>query len=74
MEDFAKVIGGIVLGGALLAGIAFAFAYPTLWCVNYLFTASVLMAAFGVPALTFWKALWLNVLCGLLFKGSSSKQ
>ena len=71
MENLAKVIGEIVLGCALLAGIALVLAYPTLWCVNYMFTPGVLMAAFGVPALTFWKALWLNTLCGLLFRSNS---
>ena len=40
--------------------------------MNYLFTSSTLYAVFGVYSFTVWRALWLGVLCGFLFKGSGS--
>jgi hypothetical protein len=44
---------------------------PVYWIVNSLFQPAVLIALFGVSHLTIWQALWLNILCTLLFKGSS---
>ena len=65
-----KILAGILV---LLVIVFFSFigAWPTLWLVNYLFTSTLLVNVFGVPALTFWKALWLNVLIGGLFRSSS---
>jgi hypothetical protein len=76
MEGIAKLFAvvALVLGFlALITGAGFLFAYPTMWLVNYLFTASVLTAVFGVSALTVWKAWALNILAGLLLKSTSSK-
>jgi hypothetical protein len=72
MEYLLKGIAAIVgiIGFVVLVG--FIIALPTLIIVNYLFTSAVLMVLFGIPALTFWKAFWLNVLCGILFKNTSS--
>ena len=68
METFMKfvVIVGVLVGVCLLG------AYPTMWITNYLFPESTLIAVFGIPALTFWKAFWLNFLCAGLFKSSAS--
>jgi hypothetical protein len=44
-----------------------------MWLVNYLVTPSALIAVFGLPALTFWKAFWLNFLCATLFNSASVK-
>lgn len=72
---FAKFIGLVVIGFVLVTGLSLLFAFPTMWLVNYLFTPNVILAIFGVTALTFWKAYWLSVLCSMLFKsvGASSK-
>lgn len=59
-------IVGLVIGFSLL------LAYPTMWVVNYLFAATTLKAIFGISQLTFWKAFWLNFICGTLFKRSST--
>jgi hypothetical protein len=74
-EKLATVIGGIVLIILAIAGVSIVMAYPVKWLVNYLFTPGVLMAVFGVTKFSIWRALWLSVLCGLLFKStvSSSK-
>jgi hypothetical protein len=57
---------------ALIFVIAAIFAYPTMWIVNYLFSATVLTLVFGISKLTFWKALALNWFLGLLRGGSTS--
>jgi len=72
MEKFAKGLGVIVIFLVVITLIAFLIALPTLFIVNYLFTSAILMAVFGIPALTFWKAFWLNVLCGILFKSTQT--
>lgn len=71
MEAFIKIVGTVALVVGLIVGISFLVAYPTMWLVNYLITSSALVAVFGIPALTFWKAFWLNFLCSALFKSTS---
>lgn len=72
MDTFIKAGLIIVAGIALGIGFALLLAYPTLWVVNYLITPGILIKIFGIPALTFWKAFWLNFLCGSLFKSTST--
>jgi hypothetical protein len=77
MEDFVKVVGTLFLVVVLFAGFALLAAWPTMWMVNYLLSPSLLVSVFGIPALTFWKAFWLNFLTATLFKSahnSGSKQ
>jgi hypothetical protein len=71
MENSAKLIGTVVLAFVVIAVVAIIIAYPVMWLVNYLVTPSALIAVFGLPALTFWKAFWLNFLCATLFKSTS---
>jgi hypothetical protein len=73
MEEFAKGLGVIVTFLVILTVVALLIALPTLLIVNYLFTSAVLLAVFGIPALTFWKAFWLTVLSGILFKSTGGK-
>ena len=71
------VVGGVVVAGMLILGLAFLFAYPTMWLVNYLFTPTVLTAVFGVSKFGVYQAMALNTLAGLLVKsgsGSSSSK
>jgi len=72
METVIKVVGASVLVILIVAVLAIVMAYPTMWLVNYTFSPTALMAVFGMSALNFWHALWLNVLCGLLFKSTST--
>jgi hypothetical protein len=72
MEQLLKGLGALLAIIALVIIVGFIIALPTLIIVNYLFTSAVLITMFGIPALTFWKAFWLNVLCGILFKSTSS--
>jgi len=59
------IIGAIlaVMLGCVLAGVIVYF----LW--NW-----VAVDAFNAPVLTFWQAIGLSILCGLLFKSSSSSK
>jgi hypothetical protein len=41
--------------------------------VNYLFTATLLVAVFGVAKIGLWQAWVLTVLLGILFKSVSTK-
>lgn len=72
METVIKAVGAIVIFFILIVALAFLFAYPTLWAVNYLFAPSAIAAVFGVPQLTFWKALVLNYVAGALIKGTTN--
>lgn len=71
MKAFAYVVGflGVL---AVLAGIVLLLTFPLMWAINYVFTASVLLALFGVSQITFWKTFVLSFATGVLFKGSYS--
>lgn len=68
----AFIIGVLYLGLVLLGGAAI-FAFPIMLLVNYLFTTHVILAVFGVAKISFWQALGLGILSGMLFKSSSKK-
>ena len=70
VAGIAVVIG--VLG--LVFGLALLFAFPTMWAVNYLFSASFLVFVFGVAKINFWRALVLNFIVGYLVGTSSSSK
>jgi hypothetical protein len=72
METFLKVVGVVVAILATVAVIALVMAFPTMWMMNYLLTPHVLLTVFGVSQITFWKALWLNVLIGFFFSAGKS--
>ena len=67
-----KLLGIGVLVVGLIVGLSLLLAFPTMWLVNYLIAPSALTAVFGISALTFWKAFWLNFLAGILFKSSNT--
>lgn len=65
MEKLAIVLSAL----ALIAVGAIILAWPTQWLWNH----SLVGAVDGVHPITFWQALGINLLCGILFKNSSSK-
>lgn len=71
MKTIAYIVGffGVL---ALIFGLALLFTYPVMWGINYLFTPQVLLALFGIPQMTFWKTLVLDIILGILFKSSSA--
>ncbi len=66
METLAKIVGVIVLVAGLIVVMALLFALPTMLLWNWL-----MPEIFGLKAITFWQALGLNILSGILFKSSS---
>ena len=72
MENFAKAFGAVVLLLVIVSFVALVIGLPVMWIVNYLFTQQVLMAVFGIPQLTFWKAFWIANLTGLLFQSTTT--
>jgi hypothetical protein len=63
MEKVFKVL--VILGTVVM--IAVIMALPTMWLWNWL-----IPTIFNLIEITFWQALGLNILCGILFKPSSS--
>lgn len=68
-ENFITIVGAIVVTVAVLALIAVLLAFPVMWLWNWL-----MPAIFGLVKINFWKALGINLLCGLLFKSSYSSK
>lgn len=56
-------IGGCLGAIFLIILILAILAFPTLWLWNWL-----MPVIFGLPTITFWQALGLNVLSSILFK------
>lgn len=67
LEKFAELLGYIVLMIIVVAGLAFIFAFPTMWLWNWL-----MPDLFGLHTIDFWHALGINVFTGLLFRGTHS--
>ncbi|MFW6272701.1 MAG: hypothetical protein ACOC2U_02840 [bacterium] len=58
----------MVLGILLfIVGVALLFSLPTMWLWNWL-----MPTIFGLTKITFWQALGINILSGLLFGKSSN--
>jgi hypothetical protein len=65
MEKLVIVLSAL----ALITVGAIILAWPTQWLWNH----SLVGAVDGVHPITFWQALGINLLFGILFKNSSSK-
>ena len=59
----------LVLGAIMLVGIAaLLMTLPTMWLWNWL-----MPSIFGLIKINFWKALGINIFCGILFKPYNTK-
>lgn len=67
LEDFAKVVGFVVVGCMVIVAAAVLTAFPVMVMWNYL-----MPAIFGLGTIDFWQALILSALCSTLFKSSTS--
>lgn len=67
MENFLKGVGLTALFLLLTAVIGLLVAWPVEWLWNWL-----MPLLFGFRTITFWQALGLYALCGVLFKNSNS--
>lgn len=72
METFVKLLVLAFLGFLVVIVFAFIMGFPIMWLWNWL-----MPVLFGLVRINIWKAIGLNILCGLLFrpsvKTSSSK-
>ena len=64
-------IVGILLGVAIILGIAFGFMCLSAWLVMLVWNATLPTLFSGVSAITFWKAFGVNLLVWLLCGGIS---
>lgn len=56
MEGFIKFV--ILVAFSLLFGLL--FTWPLMWCINYTFAPTLLLALFGVAKITYWKTFVLS--------------
>lgn len=74
-ETIGKAVTYSAIFVLCLALYAVLLGFPVMWLMNYIFPPQMLVPVFGIVQFTFWKAFWLNSLCGILFKSfQSSKQ
>lgn len=59
MEDFLSIVG-LFIGVLVLAAVLSALPVMLLW-------NALIPVIFGLTKITFWQALGLEILCGLLF-------
>ena len=62
-ETFAIAILSLIVLGIFMA-----------WPVQLLWNGCLIQAVDGLHPITFWQALGINILCGILFKNSSSSK
>lgn len=67
MEALVKIVVGIAAVFVLVGFFSLIGAIPTMLLWNWL-----MPELFGLKVVTFWQALGLNLLAGILFKSSSS--
>jgi lipopolysaccharide export LptBFGC system permease protein LptF len=67
MDKIFTFLGTAFIFVVIIFGIAVLLALPTMWLWNWL-----MPQIFQLKEITFWQALGLNLLCGILFKGSNS--
>lgn len=66
-DTFMTLTGAMALVLIFLMLVALVLGLPVMWLWN-----STMPELFSVTTITFWQAVRLNILCGLLFKGTSA--
>jgi hypothetical protein len=67
MDKFIKVLGVFAFTVCCIFMLAFLFAFITRWAWS-----GSIVPIFHVQEITYWQAYWLNVLGGMVCKGTSS--
>lgn len=67
MSKIVEILGLGFLLIVIVAFFALLLAFPTMWLWNWL-----MPVIFGLTKITFWQAVGINFLSGILFKSSSS--
>ena len=62
-----KIVGWVLVGLVVGSALCLALGLPVMWLWNWL-----MPALFRLPAITFWQAVGLMLLCHLLFKSHTS--
>lgn len=66
MNFFTNLVTFIV-AIVFVAIFALILAFPVMWLWNW-----IMPAVFGLIKITFWQALGINLLCGFLFRGTTT--
>lgn len=61
------IIIGLAFGVLFISGYSLVLAFPVKWLWNY-----AAVSAVGAHSIDFWHALALCILCGILFRNTSS--
>ncbi len=64
MEKFLGALFGIIIGVILVVSIIIVFTIPLFYLWNWL-----MPDLFGLPIITFWEAIGIHFLSGILFGG-----
>ena len=67
METLIEILGAALLVILIVAIIAIILSFPVMWLWNWL-----MPTIFDLVEISFWQALGINLLCGFLFRSSSS--
>ena len=67
MDKFLKMVRGFVAVLVIIFFVAWATVFPTKWLWNW-----IIVDLFALKPITAWQAWGLNLICGILFRGSSS--
>ena len=66
MNFFTNLVT-FIIALVFVAIFALILAFPVMWLWNW-----IMPAVFGLIKITFWQALGINLLCGFLFRGTTT--
>lgn len=66
------VLGAFIVLVGMIVVLSAIFALPVEWLVNAIFTPELIRSVFGSTQIGFMKAWQLSLLCGFLFKNTTS--
>lgn len=65
--NFFTNLATFIIALVFVAIFALILALPVMWLWNW-----IMPAVFGLIKITFWQALGINLLCGFLFRGTTT--
>ena len=67
MNNFLTSLGTLIVAILLIAIFGLILAFPVMWLWNW-----IMPAIFGLVKISFWQAFGINLLCGFLFRGTTT--
>ncbi len=67
MRNFFTNLLTFIIALLFIAVFSLLLAFPVMWLWNW-----IMPVIFGLTRVTFWQALGINLLCGFLFKGTTT--